>query len=180
MSKRPRNSDGTLRRPNTPALLTQRSILARWVEAETLHLKQSGMSLKAIADHIVGVAQGKIRAMVPIPAGLHFPNDYQISVQAVHAAFRRGIMRLPNSEATELRKLDTERLEDMFFSLRTTIRRGDAKAVDAGVRVLAHKAKLNGYEAPRSIELGGKEGRGISVTMIQEVVDALDENKEKE
>jgi hypothetical protein len=180
MSRKSRNSDGTLRRPNQPALLTQRSLLARWVEAETLHLKQSGTSLKAIADHIVGVAQGKIGAMVSPPADLRFPNNYQISVQAVHAAFRRGIMRLPNSEATELRKLDTERLEDMFLSLGPAIRKGDAKAVDAGVRVLAHKAKLNGYEAPRSIELGGKEGGGISVTMIQEVVNALDENKEKE
>ena len=64
MSRKSRNSDGTLRRPNQPALLTQRSLLARWVEAETLHLKQSGTSLKAIADHIVGVAQGKIGAMV--------------------------------------------------------------------------------------------------------------------
>jgi hypothetical protein len=174
MSRKSRNSDGTLRRPNQPALLTQRSLLARWVEAETLHLKQS-----AIADHIVGVVQGKIGAMVSPPGDLRFPNNYQISVQAVHAAFRRGIMRLPNSEATELRKLDTERLEDLFLSLGPAIRKGDAKAVDAGVRVLAHKAKLNGYEAPRSIELGGKEGGGISVTMIQEVVNALDENKEK-
>src|SRR6267142_7048926 len=67
MRNKPRNSDGTIRRTNQPRLLTKRSVIARWVEAETLHLKRLGMSFQVIADHIVGVARAKQQAMVPIP-----------------------------------------------------------------------------------------------------------------
>jgi hypothetical protein len=180
MGKKPRNSDGTIRRANRAKQLTQRSVIARWVEAETFHLKRLGMSYKAIADHIIEVAQAHRKAMVPVPADLRFPEDYRISVQAVHSAFRRGIVRLPNAEAGVLRKLDSERLEDMFLSLQAGIRKGDPKAVDAGVRILAHKARLNGYEAPRSVELDGQNGRPISISVIQEAVDALDDDKVKD
>ena len=114
MRNKPRNSDGTLCRTNKPRQLTNRSIIARWVEAETLHLKRLGMSYQVIADHIVGVAHGQQQAMVPIPEHAQFPQEYSISTQAVHQAFRRGILRLPNAEAVELRKLDTERCEDML------------------------------------------------------------------
>jgi hypothetical protein len=175
MRKKPRNSDGTIRRINQPKTLTNRSIIARWVEAETLHLKQLGMSYQAIADHIVAVARQQRKATVPIPQEAHFPEKYSISMQAVHRAFQRGIARLPNAEAGVLRKLDTERCEDMFFSLQTGIRNGDPKAVDSGVRVLVHKAKLNGYEAPKRIELGSKDGGAIPITLIQEAVNALDD-----
>jgi hypothetical protein len=32
-----------MRRANRPKVLTNRSLIARWVEAETLHLKRLGM-----------------------------------------------------------------------------------------------------------------------------------------
>jgi hypothetical protein len=175
MRKKPRNSDGTIRRVNQPKTLTNRSIVARWVEAETLHLKQLGMGYQAIADRIVAVTHGRQKAMVPIPQDAHFSEEYSISMQAVHRAFQRGIGRLPNAEAALLRKLDSERCEDMFLSLQTGIRNGDPKAVDSGVRVLIHKAKLNGYEAPKRIELGSKDGGAIPITLIQEAVNALDD-----
>jgi hypothetical protein len=107
MPKKPRSSDGTMRRANTPKVLTNRSIIARWVEGETLHLKRLGMSFQAIADHIVEVAQGRQKAMVPVPQDAQFPERYEISMQAVHRAFKRAIDRLPNAEAAELRKLDS-------------------------------------------------------------------------
>ena len=54
------------------SLRVQLDEMARWVEAETLHLKQLGMSFQAIADHIVAVARQQRKATVPIPqeAGL--------------------------------------------------------------------------------------------------------------
>src|SRR5258705_13560964 len=110
MSKKPRDSDGTIRQANKPKRLTNRSLIARWVEAEALHLKRLGMGYQAIADHIVAVAQGQQKAMVPVTEGAVFPPNYRISMQAVHRAFRRAIVRLPNAEAAELRKLDSERL----------------------------------------------------------------------
>src|ERR1700675_1474779 len=95
MRKKPRNSDGTIRRANQPKQLTNRSIIARWVEAETLHLKRLGMGYQSIADHIVEVAQGRRKAMAPVPQDAEFSDGYQISLQAVPRAFRRAIVRLP-------------------------------------------------------------------------------------
>lgn len=155
MKKNPRNSDGTIRPSNKPARLTNRSIIARWVETETLHLKRLGMGYQAIADRIIGVAQGTQKAFVPVPQDAHFPQGYQISIQALHKAFRRAIVRLPNAEGAELRKLDTERLEDMLLSLQKGIRQGDPRSIEVGVRVLTQKAELNGYKAPARVEMSG-------------------------
>jgi len=155
MPNTPRNSDGTMRRANKPKRLTSRSVIARWVEAETLHLKRLGMGYQAIADHIVGIAQGAQKAFVPVPQDAHFPQGYQISVQAVHKAFRRAIVRLPNAEAAELRKLDSERLEEMFLSLQAGIRQGDPRSIEVGVKVLTHKAEMNGYKAPARVDMAG-------------------------
>jgi len=163
MPDKPRSSDGTLRRANRPQVLTNRSSIARWVEAETLHLKRLGMGYQAIADHIVEVAQGRRKAMAPVPQEAEFPDGYQISLQAVHRAFRRAIVRLPNAEAAELRKLDSERLEEMFLSLQAEIRQGDPRSIEVGVRVLAHKAEINGYKAPAKVGMTGKQGGPLTI-----------------
>jgi hypothetical protein len=90
-----------------------------------------------------------------VPQDIHFPDGYRISVQAVHRAFRRAIVRLPNAEAAELRKLDSERLEEMLLSLQAGIRQGDSRSIEVGVRVLTHKPELNGYKSPARVEMSG-------------------------
>jgi hypothetical protein len=157
MPNKPRNSDGTIRRTNKPKRLTNRSLIARWVEAETLHLKRLGMSYQAIADHMMGVAQKQQMAMVPIPQDVQFPAGYSISMQAIHRAFRRAIVRLPNAEAAELRKLDSERLDDLYLSLQKGIRQGDPRCIEVSVRVLALKAEINGYKSPARGEMTGAQ-----------------------
>jgi hypothetical protein len=190
MGNKPRNSDGTVRRTNHPRLLTNRSVIARWVEAETLHLKRLGMSFQVIADHIVGVAHGRQQAMAPIPEHAPFAEEYSISAQAVHRAFRRGIARLPNTEAEAYRKLDTERCEDMFLSLQPGIREGDPRSVEVGVKVLVHKAEINGYKAPARVEMTGKQGGPLAIETFRRLceeaegeegdeLDSGDDNKPK-
>jgi hypothetical protein len=180
MRNKPRNSDGTIRQPNKPRVLTNRSIIARWVEAETLDLKRLGMSYQAIADHIGRVARGPQQAMVPIPEHASFAEDYHISVQAIHRAFKRGMARLPNAEAVELRKLDSERCEEMFLSLQPGMRKGDARSIEVGVRVLVHKADLNGYRAPAKLEVAGRQemtgkgGGALTLEIVRQVLDATD------
>jgi hypothetical protein len=158
-----------MRRANRPKVLTNRSIIARWVEAETLHLKRLGMGYQAIADHIVEVAQGRQKAMAPVPQDAQFPEGYHISLQAVHRAFRRAIVRLPNAEAAELRKLDSERLEEMFLSLQAGIRQGDPRSIEVGVKVLVHKAEMNGYKAPARVDMTGTR---VDVLVQQQTADA--------
>jgi hypothetical protein len=158
-----------MRQANTPKVLTNRSIIARWVEGETLHLKRLGMSFQAIADHIVEVAHGRQKAMVAVPQDAQFPERYEISMQAVHRAFKRAIDRLPNAEAAELRKLDSERLEEMFLSLQPGIRQGDPRSVQAAVRVLAQNAEINGYKAPARVDITGTH---VDLVLQQQAADA--------
>jgi hypothetical protein len=178
MRKIPRNSDGTMRRANRPKQLSERTIVARWIEAETLRLKQLGMSYETIAEHIVGVAHGRQRAIVELPEAVEFPADYRISLQAVHRAFARAITRLPNAEAAAHRKLDTARCEDMYFSLQAGIRRGDPKSIDVGVRVLEHKARINDYLVAAKVEVKGGGG-AIPIRVIQDAVAALEDEEHK-
>src|SRR5215472_5227830 len=169
MRRPPRNSDGTICHTNKTKRLTNRSIIARWVEAETMHLKRLGMGYQAIADHIVGVAHGRQKAIVSLPQAASFSEAYSISAQAIHRAFRRAIVRLPNAEAAELRKLDSERLEDMLLSLQPGIRQGDPRSVEVAVKVLAHKAEINGYKAPARVEMSGSR---VDVIVKQAEADA--------
>ena len=87
-------------------------------------------------------------------------------MQAVHRAFRRAIVRLPNAEAAELRKLDSERLEEMFLSLQAGIRQGDPRSIEVGVKVLVHKAEMNGYKAPARVDMTGTR---VDVVVQQQV-----------
>ena len=107
--------------------------------------------------------------MVPIPEQVQFTQEYSVSAQAIHRAFHRGIARLPNTEAEAFRKLDTERCEDMYLSLQPGIRKGDPRSVEVGVKVLAHKAEINGYQAPARIEMTGKQGGPLEIETFRKL-----------
>lgn len=125
---------------------------ARWVEAESIRLKRMGFSFEEIAEHITSVGRGQAQPAVAT-LDIDFPADYQISKQACHRAFKKALTREPALEVVELRKLDTQRCEEMYLNLQPAIRKGDPPAVAAGVKVLSHKAKLNGYAVPQKHEL---------------------------
>ena len=151
--RKPRNSDGTIRNSNKATSFKLGSAVARIVEAETIRLKNLGMSFQAIADHIGAVARGERTPVVPLPEGITLPNHYRISAQGVHRAFQRGMARLPNTEAAILRKLDTERLEEWLLSLQSNIRDGDARSIEVAAKLLMHKAELNGYKSAAKLEM---------------------------
>jgi hypothetical protein len=132
------------------------ALSARWVEAETIHLKRMGLSFEAIAEQITRVGRKQAAAMTPMPEGLTFPADYTITRQACHRAFRKAIVREPSLEAEEYRKLDNARSEEMFLHLQPGIRKGKERAVEVGIRLLDHSARINGYAAPQLHELTGR------------------------
>jgi hypothetical protein len=84
--------------------------------------------------------------------------------------YRLRMEKEPSLEAREHRhrKLGTERLEDLYLSLQPGINKGDAKAIEAGVRVLALKAKVLGYAAPEKVELTGSAGAPIPLALVRE------------
>src|ERR1700676_3855632 len=83
--------------------------------------------------------------LASLPEGIAFPADYRISESAVFKAYHKAMDGQPAIDAEVFRREDTIRLEDMYRSLQRGISSGDPRSVDAGVRVLAQKAKLNGY-----------------------------------
>jgi hypothetical protein len=160
-------------------IVTEAVRRARWVEAEAVHLKRMGLSFDAIAEQISRVGRGQAQPITPIPEGLSFPPDYQISRQACHKACRKAIAREPSLEVEELRKIDHARSEDMLMNLQPAIRKGNARAIETGIKVLDHQAKINGYAAPQRHELTGRDGKPLTLVQLLEAVGPIpDEDKE--
>jgi hypothetical protein len=165
-----RQPDGTLRNVRQPTVASAAVRRARWIEAETIHLKRIGLSFDAIAEQISRIARGQAQAMTAIPDGVTFPPDFRISRQACHKAFRKAIAREPALEVEELRRLDRARSEEMYLNLQPGIRKGDLRAVEVGIRLLDHAAKINGYAAPQRHELTGKNGQPLTLVQLLDAV----------
>jgi len=161
-----RQPDGTWRNARRPLRVSETVQRARWVEAETVNLKQMGLSFDAIAEQITRVGRGQAQAIVTVPAGVTFPPEYAISKQACHKAFRRGIAREPALEVEEMRKLDTARAEEMFMNLQPGIRKGHPRAIEIGLKLLDHSAKIHAYAAPQKHELTGKDGQPLTLVQL--------------
>ena len=71
-------------------VVSQAVLRARWVEAETIHLKRMGLSFDAIAEQITRVGRCQAQPIVAMPEGLTFPPDYAIQPPSVHKAFTTG------------------------------------------------------------------------------------------
>jgi len=69
-----------------------------------------------------------------------------------------------SSDAQVLRKEDTARCEEMYLKLQPGISNGDPRHIDTAVRVLAHKAKLNGY-AVEPDQVGNSSSFQININL---------------
>jgi hypothetical protein len=165
-----RQPDGTWRNTRQAVTISDAVRRARWVAAATLSLKRMGLSFDAIAEQIGRVGRGRAQPLVEIPAGLTFPPDYTISRQACHKAFKKAIAREPSLELEEFRKLDTERAEAMFMNLQPAIRKGHPRAIEIGVKLLDHTAKIQGYASPQRHELTGKDGQPLTLLQVLKVI----------
>jgi len=168
-----RHPDGKWRNTRQPMVVSEAVGRARWVEAETIHLKRMGLSFDAIADQITRVGRGSAQSMSAIPTGVSFPPEYTISKQACHKAFRKAIAREPSLELEALRKLDTERAEEMFLNLQPAIRKGNPRAIEVGVKLLDHTAKIQGYASPQRHELTGKDGQPLTLLQVLKVIGTI-------
>lgn len=152
---------------------------ARWVEAETIHLKRMGLAFESIAEQITRVGRGQAQSVAAIPEGVTFPANYTISRQACHRAFTKAIARAPALAVEALRKLDHARTEEMWMGLQPGIRKGNPRSIEVGVKVLNHTAKTQGYAAPQKHELTGKGGKPLTLVQLLEAVGPIpDEDQE--
>lgn len=74
----------------------------------------------------------------------------------------KALTREPALEAEAMRREDTERCEEIFSSLQPGLSKGTPR-----VRVLDHKARINGYASLSQIEVGGKGGQPLSIAVGQ-------------
>jgi hypothetical protein len=165
-----RHTDGTWRGARQASIISEATLRARFVEAETVHLKRMGLSFEAIAEHITAVGRGREQAIITIPQGVTFPVDYQVTKQACHKAFRKALGREPSLEIEEFRKLDTARCEEMLLNLQPAIRKGHVRSIEAGIKVLEHTTKVNGYAAPNRHELTGKDGKPLTLVQLLDAI----------
>jgi hypothetical protein len=165
-----RQPDGTWRHSRKPIVVSEAVHRARWIECETIHLKRMGLSFDAIAEQITRIGRGHAQSMTPMAEDIKFPPDFTISRQACHKAFRKAIAREPSLEVEEFRKLDNSRCEEMFMNLQPGIRKGNPRAVEVGIKVLGHTARINGYAAPQRHELTGKDGKPLTLVQLLEAV----------
>jgi hypothetical protein len=171
-----RQPDGTFRSARQPVVVSQAVFRGRWVQAEAIRLKIMGFTFDEISEQISRVGRGQAQAIVTIPEGVTFPPDYSISRQACHKAFTKAIAKLPTLNVEELRKVDNARSEEMFLNLQPGIRKGNPRAIEIGIRVLDHAAKINGYTAPQKHELTGKDGKPLTlVQLLNTIGDIPDE-----
>jgi hypothetical protein len=178
--KMKRQPDGKFRGNRCAVKVSEKILIARWVEKEVIRLKRMGMAtFESIADLLTRAGRGEYVPTVTLPEGVAFPADYQISKMGCCKAYRRRLEREPSLEAKEHRRLDTERCEEMYLSLQPGIKRGDAKAIEVGVRVLTLKAKVIGYEAPTKIELFGNNAAPIPIALVREIIDRAEEDEDK-
>jgi hypothetical protein len=78
-----------------------------------------------------------------------------------------------------MRKLDNSRSEELYMNLQPGIRRGNPRAVEVGIKVLDHTAKINGYAVAQKHELTGKDGKPLTLVQLLEAVGPItDEDKE--
>ena len=162
-----RNPDGRFRNLNKPQVLSAAILRSRWLEGEVLRLKRLGFSYEAIAQQITEVGRRQKAPVTPLPEDVIFAPDYKITAMGCHKALSRALKRAPTLEADEMRRLDTDRCEDMFLSLTPAIRQGDPQAVRAAVQVLALKAGINGYKST-DVEVKVAPGPGWSSVLSKD------------
>lgn len=169
-----RQPDGTWRSTRQPIAISAAVRRARWVEAETISLKPMGLhSFESIAEQITRVGRGQARPLVEIPPDLTFPPNYQITRQACQQAFKKALARSPSLELEEFRKLDTERSEEMLMNLQPAICKGSPRAIEVGIKLLDHAARINGYNAPQKHELTGKDGQPLTLLQVLKVIEGI-------
>ena len=165
-----RNDDGTFR-GKQPKKATNRFLLARFVESEVVRLKNLGMDFPRIAEQVTLIGRERTTPITELPADLRFPLDYRISTQGCHKAYSKAMRRESALAVEEHRQMDTARCEEMILGLQPGLRRGNPKSVEAAVKVLGHKSKLLGLEAPKRMEMTGKDNGPLTIELFRQLCD---------
>jgi len=139
-----RNLDGTFKNNNTASRVSNRTLIARWVEAEVLEIKQFVVSFAHAARHITAVVQGQEPPLIPLFPETTFPSDYKISAAACHKAYCRALNREPKLGVEHLRADLMLKLNQLWSAAQPGIRQGDPRAIAVAARIVETMSSLGG------------------------------------
>src|ERR1700688_814689 len=88
--------------------------IALWVQGEAYRMVIAGMTQREIAQVITEMGRGLRPGRLE---GVEYPPDYRISQQAVTLAFRRYCQRNPVPGIAEMRRIDTQRCDDIYRAM---------------------------------------------------------------
>lgn len=81
--------------------------------------------------------------------------ELRVTLKAAHKlvtdAFK-ATQRHAREATEELKQLQDERLESMYRSLAARIEKGDARAIEVGIKLLERQSRLHGLDAPAKAE----------------------------
>src|SRR5262249_51924714 len=175
-----RQPDGRFRGNRSAIKTSNKILISHWVEREVLRLKRMGMSFETIADCLSRAGRGEFVPTVSLPEDVSFPPGYSISKMGACKAYRRRMEREPSLQAQEHRRLDTERLEELYLIQQPGIKQGERKAIDAALRILALKSKVVGYETTGKVELVGSNSAPLPITLVREVIARVEQEEDEE
>jgi hypothetical protein len=142
-----RNPDGTYRNNNTASRVSNTVLIARWVEAEVLEIKQYGFSYARASRHITAVGRGQESPLTPFFPGMTFSPGYKISAAACQKAHCRALDREVKLGAEHLRKELMLRCDLLWSAAQPAIRRGDPRAMMVGVRAVETMWSMGGTKS---------------------------------
>jgi hypothetical protein len=142
-----RNLDGTYKNNNTASRVSNRTLIARWVEAEVLETKQFVVSFAHAARHITAVVHAQEPPLIPLFPGIIFPSDYKISAAACHKAYCRALNREPKLGVEHLRAELMLRCNHLWSAAQQGIGRGDPRTMAVAARTVETMWLLGGAKS---------------------------------
>jgi len=105
---------------------------------------------------------------------VEYPPDYSISPMAVSKAFRRFTQHNKPHSLLEMRRIDTQRCEDIFKAFLPALLKGDCRAGIVAIAALKHKARINGVEMPAKVAMTNSTSEDlirIPLATIRKILD---------
>jgi hypothetical protein len=145
----------------------------RWISAEAIRLLRMGFSYRQIAGLFMDLAAGRLNpeaAFGAIPTDVTFPPDYRISDTRIWQLVKHALDRSPALEAKHLRRVWGARLEETWAFLYPKMRRGDARAIEVGMKVAERAAKLWGLDAPAKLAVKSDENTTLTIVQVRDLL----------
>lgn len=114
-------------------------------QLDALHLRQQGLTYEQIANAI-GYADAS----------------------GAYRAVEKALIKTLQEPADAVRRMEKERLDKMLAAIWPKVEAGDLKAIETALKIQERRAKYDGLDAPKSIDVTS-QGDRVGVVAIEAV-----------